>query len=70
MMRAAIPYPSYRERGEVIESCTIVTVPPNDVCAPIHDRVPAILGRENYSKWLGEIEATEQRRPRETEVGF
>ena len=47
-----------RERGEVIESCTIITVPPNDVCAPIHDRMPALLAHEDYAKWLGEVEAT------------
>jgi putative SOS response-associated peptidase YedK len=46
------------ERGDVIESCTIVTVPPNDVCAPIHDRMPAILTPSDYARWLGEIEAT------------
>jgi putative SOS response-associated peptidase YedK len=47
-----------RDKGEIIESCTIVTVPPNDICAPIHDRMPAILAREDYAKWLGEIEST------------
>ena len=47
-----------RERGEVVESCTIVTVPPNDVCAPIHDRMPAILAHEDYAAWLGETDAT------------
>jgi len=46
-----------RERGDIIESCAIITVPPNDVCAPIHDRMPAILAREDYAKWLGEAEA-------------
>jgi putative SOS response-associated peptidase YedK len=47
-----------RERGDVIESCTIVMVPPNDICAPIHDRMRAILARDDYAKWLGEVEAT------------
>jgi len=42
--------------GTTIESCTIITVPPNDVCAPIHDRMPAILAREDYAAWLGEVE--------------
>jgi len=47
--------------GNVIESCTIVTVPPNEVCAPIHDRMPAILDRNDYAAWLGETEVpTEQ----------
>lgn len=38
--------------GEVIESCTLITVPPNDLVAPIHDRMPAILRREDYDLWL------------------
>jgi len=42
----------------VIESCTIVTVPPNDLCAPIHNRMPAILNSDGYAAWLGEIETT------------
>lgn len=44
--------------GESIESCTIVTTPPNPLCAPIHDRMPAILEPDDYRAWLGEIEAT------------
>ena len=46
------------ERGDTIESCTIITCPPNAVCAPIHDRMPAILAKENYAAWLGETAAT------------
>jgi putative SOS response-associated peptidase YedK len=40
--------------GEIVRSCTIVTTTPNEVCAPIHDRMPVILNAENYGKWLGE----------------
>lgn len=47
-----------KTKNEVIESCTIITCPPNEVCAPIHDRMPAILDREDYAAWLGEKEAT------------
>ena len=47
-----------RELGEVIGSCTIVTVPPSDVCAPIRDHMPAILSCDDYGKWLGEVEST------------
>ncbi len=42
----------------VIESCTIVTVPPNDLCALIHNRMPAILTSDDYAAWLGELETT------------
>jgi putative SOS response-associated peptidase YedK len=47
-----------RATGETIQSCSIITTSPNGVCAPIHDRMPVILPRENYARWLGE-EATE-----------
>jgi putative SOS response-associated peptidase YedK len=40
--------------GEVVRSFTIITTTPNDVCAPIHDRMPVIVERANYGKWLGE----------------
>jgi putative SOS response-associated peptidase YedK len=40
--------------GETVRSFTIVTTTPNDVCAPIHDRMPVILEPANYGKWLGE----------------
>ena len=30
---------------------------PNELCAAIHDRMPAILPREKWATWLGEREA-------------
>jgi putative SOS response-associated peptidase YedK len=35
-----------------LESCTILTTDPNELCAPIHDRMPVILGEADYDKWL------------------
>lgn len=32
----------------------IITVPPNEVLAQIHDRMPAILGEADYDRWLGD----------------
>jgi putative SOS response-associated peptidase YedK len=43
-----------RATGETIQSCSIITTMPNEVCAPIHDRMPVILPPENYARWLGE----------------
>src|SRR5438477_11274422 len=40
--------------GEIVQSCAIVTTEPNEVCAPIHNRMPVILSPENYARWLGE----------------
>lgn len=43
----------YWEReGSVIESCTILTTEPNDLLAPIHNRMPVILHPEDYDEWL------------------
>ena len=41
--------------GEVVQTFTVLTTEPNELCAPIHNRMPAILGRENWSAWLGEV---------------
>ena len=43
-----------RATGETIQSCTIITTTPNEVCAPLHDRMPVILPPENHARWLGE----------------
>jgi len=39
-------------RGEVVESCTILTTTPNALLADIHDRMPAILRPDDYALWL------------------
>ena len=41
-----------RESGETIESAAIITTPPNPLVAPIHDRMPAILGDQAEEDWL------------------
>ncbi len=38
--------------GDLVLSCTIITTTPNELLAPIHDRMPAILPREAYDEWL------------------
>ncbi|HEX3594892.1 MAG TPA: SOS response-associated peptidase [Polyangiaceae bacterium] len=38
--------------GELIESFAIITKPAEPVIADIHDRMPAILNRENFDEWL------------------
>jgi putative SOS response-associated peptidase YedK len=43
--------------GEVVRSCSIITTTPNEITAPIHDRMPVIVAPEDYGKWLGEEEA-------------
>ncbi len=38
--------------GEVVESCTIITTEANDLVAPLHTRMPAILEREEIDAWF------------------
>src|SRR5215831_17493247 len=45
--------------GHNLRSCVIITTTPNEVVAPIHDRMPVILAREDEDAWLNpdEIES-------------
>jgi putative SOS response-associated peptidase YedK len=36
----------------VIDSCTILTTQPNELIRPVHNRMPVILGPEDYDVWL------------------
>ena len=38
--------------GLPIKSYTILTCGPNELMGPIHDRMPAILRKEDYDRWL------------------
>ena len=38
--------------GSVIPSATIVTTSPNALVEGIHDRMPAIIRKEDYARWL------------------
>lgn len=35
-----------------LRTCTLITVEPNELMAPIHNRMPAILRREDEDAWL------------------
>jgi putative SOS response-associated peptidase YedK len=51
---------SDRQSGELVESCTIVTTTPNELVAPVHDRMPVILPPELEEPWLSaEVDAQE-----------
>jgi putative SOS response-associated peptidase YedK len=41
-----------RADASSVHSCAIVTCPPGEVVAPIHDRMPVILSEEAESAWL------------------
>jgi len=36
-----------------LETFTIITCEPNELCAPIHNRMPVILAPEDWPRWLG-----------------
>jgi len=38
--------------GKPHPSCVIITTKPNEIMAPIHDRMPVILSREDEPRWL------------------
>jgi putative SOS response-associated peptidase YedK len=40
--------------GEWRRTFAILTVPPNELIAQIHDRMPAILRTQDYDRWLGD----------------
>jgi putative SOS response-associated peptidase YedK len=39
--------------GEWVRTLAIITVPANELVGTVHDRMPAILRKEDYEKWLG-----------------
>ena len=46
-------YDIWRDReGNELYSYTIITTPPNDLVAPIHNRMPVILHRDAEDAWL------------------
>jgi putative SOS response-associated peptidase YedK len=38
--------------GSEIKSATIITIAPNELMAPIHNRMPVILPKDAYTQWL------------------
>jgi putative SOS response-associated peptidase YedK len=48
------------EIAEWIRTCTVVTGEPNELVAPIHDRMPVILPREAWGTWVGEEPTSEE----------
>jgi putative SOS response-associated peptidase YedK len=52
-----------RSTGDTVQTFTIITTVPNELCASIHDRMPVILPREKWASWFGErkVDADELR---------
>jgi putative SOS response-associated peptidase YedK len=49
----------WKDRGtcDTVQTFTIITSVPNELCGAIHDRMPVVLPREKWATWLGEREA-------------
>ncbi len=43
-------------QGDLVLSCAIITTAPNDLMAPIHNRMPVILPPDAYEEWLAPAE--------------
>jgi putative SOS response-associated peptidase YedK len=41
------------QTGEWLETFTIITTDANQVVAPLHNRMPVIIERKDYARWLG-----------------
>jgi putative SOS response-associated peptidase YedK len=44
-----------------VRSFAIITTEPNELCAALHNRMPAILAPQAWPEWLGEQLADEAR---------
>jgi putative SOS response-associated peptidase YedK len=42
--------------GQIIRTFSVVTTAANEIMAPIHDRMPVIVGTKDLPLWLGETE--------------
>jgi len=52
-------YDHWKHDEEEIVSCSIITTSPNKIVAPIHDRMPVVLNKDDEDKWLGDVPADE-----------
>lgn len=45
----------WRGPNGIVPSVAIVTCPANDSLRPIHERMPVVIGPEDFALWLGEL---------------
>jgi putative SOS response-associated peptidase YedK len=51
-VRLAGLWERFTRDDESIEACTVLTCEPNELMAPIHNRMPLILAAEDVDRWL------------------
>jgi putative SOS response-associated peptidase YedK len=42
----------WESEDQVLDSCSIIVMPANEVMKPLHERMPAIIAPANYDLWL------------------
>jgi putative SOS response-associated peptidase YedK len=45
-------YEFWGEQGQTVTTCTIITAPSTGALAEVHDRMPLLLPRDAWSRWL------------------
>ncbi|MGI8556159.1 MAG: SOS response-associated peptidase [Pyrinomonadaceae bacterium] len=50
----------WKTDGKEIISCAIITTAPNELLSPIHNRMPAILHRNDFDTWLNNEVKTDE----------
>lgn len=48
-------YDVWKNNGQTIASCTVITTTPNRVTEDVHDRMPVILQEEDYDQWINPL---------------
>ena len=51
------------ETGEMLKSYTMVITEPNDFAAEVHDRMPVLLGEDQFQLWLSRKAGAEILKP-------
>lgn len=49
------PHPRTDDGADRIVSCTIITTTANEAVAPVHDRMPVLMGPETWDRWLDPV---------------
>jgi len=47
------------QTDEAIRSCTLLTTTPNEIVAPIHNRMPVIIDRDDWDTWINPASSTD-----------
>src|ERR1019366_9523444 len=45
-----------KETGKALETYTVITTDPNELMEPIHNRMPVIVARKDYQRWMAQTE--------------